>query len=214
MHNELILPVPVLMIHQGRITPAEQQHNIVLQIILKDLGYPEELVLSAHSTEQAQSIIYEHLPNLIFYYIQDSRDLPFIQKIKTLYPASYLVTLHENAAKTNEIIEAIQLGADAYLLTDAPAEQQFQHVKCILSGGALLHPQLAQHLQTQFKDGAAGLQQTIFSHSEAQIIQHISQSQSAKETAEVIQVSEYQVYTLIKNIFRKLTRLYKQKKGS
>ena len=214
MHNELILPVPVLMIHRGRITPAEQQHHIVLQIILKDLGYPEELVLSANSSEQAQSIISEHLPNLIFHPIQEAEDLAFIQKIKTLYPASYLITVHDNATKTDEILEAIQLGADAYLLKDAPAEQQFQHVKCILSGGALLHPQVAQHLQTQFKDGAASQQQPMFSHAESEIIQHIGQSHTATETAEVIQVSEYQVFTLIKNIFRKLTRQHKQKKGS
>ena len=213
MHNDLILPVPVLMIHRGRITPAEQQHNIVLQIILKDLGYPEELVLSANSSEQAQSIISEHLPNLIFHPIQAPEDLAFIQKIKTLYPSSYLITVHANATKTDEILEAIQFGADAYLLKDAPAEQQFQHIKCILSGGALLHPQVALHLQTQFKDDPAS-QQPEFSHAESEIIQHISQSHTATETAKVIQVSEYQVFTLIKSIFRKLTRQHKQKKGS
>ncbi len=213
MHNELILPVPVLIIHQGRITPALQPHSIVLHIILKDLGYPEELVLSANSEEQANQVTAEHLPNLVFLNIQDRSNLRAIQNIKQLYPFSYLITIHEGIFKSAEILEAIQLGADAYLLSDAPAEQQFQHLKCILSGGAILHPQLAQLLQKQFSSASNLPAHHLFSPAETQILRHISHSESPEETASSLKASEYQIYSFIKNIFRKIALQNKQKKG-
>lgn len=213
MHNELILPVPVLIIHQGRITPALQPHSIVLHIILKDLGYPEELVLSANSEEQANQVTAEHLPNLIFLNIQDHSNLRAIQNIKQLYPFSYLITIHESIFKSAEILEAIQLGADAYLLSNAPAEQQFQHLKCILSGGAILHPQLAQLPQKQFSSASNLPAHHVFSPAETAILGHISHSESPEETASSLKASEYQIYSFIKNIFRKIALRHKQKKG-
>lgn len=214
MHNELILPVPVLMIHPGRITPAFQQHKIVLQTILKDLGYPEELLLEAENKQQAKTAISEHLPNLIFFTVQTPDDLLFIQEMKGIYPASYLVTMHEQASLPEELLTAIQLGADAYLLSNTPAEQQFQHVKWILRGGAILHPQLAQQLRKPLHNNPQSPSQPLLSNAEIQIIQHISQTQSAAETASALKLSEYQVYSFIKNIFRKLNRQHAQQKGS
>lgn len=209
MHNDLILPVPVLTIRQGRITPALQQHNMLLQVILKDLGYPDELVLSAESEDSAAQAITEHLPNLIFYRVADHSNLHFIQQIKNLYPSCCLISIHENEAAPNEILKAVQNGADAYLLSGTPAEQLFQQIKCILRGGAVLHPEFAKLLQEQLISKHNQEINLIFNSVEIQIMEQISQPSSEVQAALALNLSEYQVYSFIKNIFRKINILHK-----
>ena len=201
MLNDLILPVPVLMINRRAALPEP-----LLRHILKNLGYPQELIMSGQTLDGAEKIMIQHLPNLIFYSAFERADLDFIKTIKHCCPSSHLVTFHQ-AAQAEWISAALQAGADAYLLDGASAEAAQQQMKSILRGGAALHPQLARRLQQEAFNSAGSPAAGQLSPAEQQILQLIGQSGTAEQAAAQLKLSAYQVDGLIRNIFRKLAAL-------
>lgn len=202
MLNDLILPVPVLMINLRAALPEP-----LLRHILKNLGYPQELIMSGQTLDGAEKMMIQHLPNLIFYSAFEHADLDFIKTIKHCCPSSHLVTFHQ-AAQAELISAALQAGADAYLLDGASAEAAQQQMKSILRGGAALHPQLARRLQQEaFNSAGSFAAAGQLSPAEQQILQLISQSSTAEQAATQLKLSAYQVDGLIRNIFRKLAAL-------
>lgn len=201
MLNDLILPVPVLMINRRAALPEP-----LLRHILKNLGYPQELIMSGQTLDGAEQMMIQHLPNLIFYSAFERADLDFIKTIKHCCPSSHLVTFHQ-AAQAEWISAALQAGADAYLLDGASAEAAQQQMKSILRGGAALHPQLARRLQQEAFNSAGSPAAGQLSPAEQQILQLISQSNTAEQAAAQLKLSAYQVDGLIRNIFRKLAAL-------
>lgn len=201
MLNDLILPVPVLMINRRAALPEP-----LLRHILKNLGYPQELIMSGQTLDGAEQMMIQHLPNLIFYSAFERADLDFIKTIKHCCPSSHLVTFHQ-AAQAEWISAALQAGADAYLLDGASAEAAQQQMKSILRGGAALHPQLARRLQQEAFNSAGSPAAGQLSPAEQQILQLISQSSTAEQAAAQLKLSAYQVDGLIRNIFRKLAAL-------
>ena len=201
MLNDLILPVPVLMINRRAALPEPLLRNI-----LTDLGYPLELIMSGQALDGAEKMMIQHLPNLIFYSAFERADLDFIKTIKHCCPSSHLVTFHQ-AAQAELISAALQAGADAYLLDGASAETVRQQMKSILRGGAALHPQLARRLLQEAFNSAGRPAAGQLSPAEQQILQLIGQSSTAEQAAEQLKLSAYQVDGLIRNIFRKLAAL-------
>lgn len=201
MLNDLILPVPVLMINRRAALPEP-----LLRHILKNLGYPQELIMSGQTLDCAEKMMIQHLPNLIFYSAFERADLDFIKTIKHCCPSSHLVTFHQ-AAQAELISAALQAGADAYLLDGASAEAAQQQMKSILRGGAALHPQLARRLQQEAFNSAGSPAAGQLSPAEQQILQLIGQSSTAEQAAAQLKLSAYQVDGLIRNIFRKLAAL-------
>lgn len=201
MLNDLILPVPVLMINHRAALPEP-----LLRHILKNLGYPQELIMSGQTLDGAEKMMIQHLPNLIFYSAFERADLDFIKTIKHCCPSSHLVTFHQ-AAQAELISAALQAGADAYLLDSASAEAAQQQMKSILRGGAALHPQLARRLQQEAFNSAGSPATGQLSPAEQQILQLIGQSSTAEQAAAQLKLSAYQVDGLIRNIFRKLAAL-------
>ena len=202
MVNDLILPVPVLLINRCAALPEPLLRNI-----LKDMGYPQELIMSGQTLDAAEKLMIQHLPNLIFYSAFERADLNFIKTIKHCCPSSHLVTFHQ-AAQTELIAAALQAGADAYLLDGASAEAALQQMKSILRGGAALHPQFARCLlQEAFNSAGSSATVKPLSPAEQQILQLISQSSTAEQAAAQLKLSAYQVDGLIRNIFRKLAAL-------
>lgn len=201
MLNDLILPVPVLMINRRAALPEP-----LLRHILKNLGYPQELIMSGQTLDGAEKMMIQHLPNLIFYSAFERADLDFIKTIKHCCPSSHLVTFHQ-AAQAELISAALQAGADAYLLDGSSAEAAQQQMKSILRGGAALHPQLARRLQQEAFYSAGSPAAGQLSPAEQQILQLIGQSSTAEQAAAQLKLSAYQVDGLIRNIFRKLAAL-------
>ena len=201
MVNDLILPVPVLLINRRAALPEPLLRNI-----LKDMGYPQELIMSGQTLDAAEKLMIQHLPNLIFYSAFERADLNFIKTIKHCCPSSHLVTFHQ-AAQTELIAAALQAGADAYLLDGASAEAALQQMKSILRGGAALHPQFARCLLQEAFNSAGSAAVKPLSPAEQQILQLIGQSSTAEQAAAQLKLSAYQVDGLIRNIFRKLAAL-------
>ncbi len=208
MMNDLMLPVPVLMINHRAKVPEVQ-----LQKVLVKLGYPQELIFYCIALDDARHLISEHLPNLIFYAVEDKTDLEFIPAIKALYPSTHLVTFHA-AEHTALIYQALCLGADAYLLQNEQPESVYIQLRSILRGGAALHPAFAQYLlQEKFNTRRENIntdnsyeikQQPMLSAPEYQILQHSSESENMMQIAQELQLSAYQVDSFIKSIFKKL----------
>ena len=209
MLNDLILPVPVLMINRRAALPEP-----LLRHILKNLGYPQELIMSGQTLDGAEKIMIQHLPNLIFYSAFERADLDFIKTIKHCCPSSHLVTFHQ-AVQAELISAALQAGADAYLLDGASAEAAQQQMKSILRGGAPIDPFIAREILRQIaasehEDAVIAPQSSeaepsLLTAREKEILNLVAQGLSNREIAEQLFVSRYTVESHIKHIYRKLS---------
>jgi len=198
MASNLSLPVPALIINQN-----SSILDILINNILVDLGYPQELIAISSNLLEVNQYIERHLPNFIFYNVQTEADIAFINQIKASQPSAYIVTIHP-PEHLQEVISALHAGADAYLLQNTPANELFEQIKVILRGGAVLHSPVAQHLlHTRFQSSSQSNTQQALSPAEYQILQHTAQSISIPQTASALKLSDYQVDVLIKNILRK-----------
>lgn len=205
MPSDLSLPVPVLIIDQHQIMPHTILHNILV-----NLGYPEDLILFAADLANATTLIEQHLPNLIFCAVEDFKDFFFLQKAHKIHPEAHLVSLH-HPSKHDDIMLAIKSGAQAYLLNTHQPESLLAHIRIILRGGAILHPQFAQFLlnnEALCSHSPQLLHSTpprdTFSSVESQIVQQLAQGKSLEQTATALTLTEVQVSSLIKQMFRKL----------
>ena len=197
MPSHLSLPVPALIINQHR-----SLLDILINNILVDLGYPQDLIVTNSDVLEAKQYIEQHLPNLIFCSITSNADLHFISSIHKLHPSACIISIHPPEHR-QEVIAALQAGANAYLLQNTAANELFEQIRVILRGGAILHSHLAQSLlQTRFQN-AAQESQTVLSPAEYQILQHTAQAAGIQQTASALKLSDYQVDVLIKNILRK-----------
>lgn len=199
MPSEFLLPVPVLIIDHQMVTSKTLLCNI-----LKDLGYPEEIVTYTSNLKDAEFNIFNQLPNLIFFAVTQQSDIAFIQKIKKIYPSSNLIILVKTQS-TDLTLHALQLGATAYLLMDQPAEDTYKQLKVILRGGASLHQSFASYLLNEtFSNQSEQEHKLSLKPAEYQILNMVSHSATQEQMVDELKLSTYQIDGFIKNIYRKL----------
>lgn len=68
-----LLPAPVLVIHSP--TGLDLSN---IQTVLLQLGYQPDMLLYADNMLSAQSMIIEHLPNLILYHVATTSEISLI----------------------------------------------------------------------------------------------------------------------------------------
>ena len=208
MISILSLPVPVLIIHQHSNMPHTHIHEILV-----NFGYPEDVILHTSDLSHATQLIEQHLPNLILCAVEDFDDLVFLQSTQKIHPEAHLISLH-SSIECDDILIALKSGAHAYLLSSSEAEQLAAHIRIILRGGAILHPQLASYLLnthltspaqiTHTHSTALAVSHIAYSPIEIQILQQFAHAQTLEQTATLLQLSTAQVSNLVKQILRKV----------
>ena len=212
MISILSLPVPVLIIHHHPNMPHTHIHTILV-----NLGYPEDLILHSADLSIATQLIEQHLPNLILCSVENFEDLVFLQTTRKIHPEAHLISLH-SSIQGEEILQALKFGANAYLLNTSESEQLAEHIRIILRGGAILHPELASYLLNTHLTPSTQIAQThatalatsaiAYSPIEIQILQQFAHTQTLEQTASLLQLSPAQVSSLIKQILRKVSLYY------
>jgi DNA-binding NarL/FixJ family response regulator len=105
------------------------------------------------------------------------------------------------------VVQAIEYGADGYLLKGADMTQVAHAIGTVLSGGAPISPGVAGHILSRVRGAARPSQQppaVSLTPKEVQILEQLAKGLSFKEVARAQQISHYTVGDHVKAIYRKL----------
>ena len=102
------------------------------------------------------------------------------------------------------ILDAVQAGAQGYLLKGAPREELFNAVRVVQAGGSLLQPIVASKLLRQVsQEHASGPAESLTAR-ELEVLRLLAQGQQNKEIAAALVISERTVKFHVSSILGKL----------
>ena len=106
------------------------------------------------------------------------------------------------------IFDAIEAGANGYLLKDTSRDELFKAVRAVHQGESLIEPGVASRLLTRFaqlsRKAGQELDNENLSEREIEVLQQMAQGSPNKEIAKHLVISESTVKTHVANIFQKL----------
>lgn len=117
-----------------------------------------------------------------------------------------MVTIYDN---DDFIFQAIQAGADSYILKDTRAERIYETIHDTLNGGAVMSPSIAvKALQVLKRSGPSPAAHTKntpeLSARETEVLECLSTGLTNKRIAEKLSISPFTVKRHIENIYQKL----------
>ena len=127
-----------------------------------------------------------------------------VSLIKKQFPEIRIImqTVFEDAEK---IFEALQAGAEGYLLKSASAEKITQSIEDVYRGGAYMTPSVALKVMQYFNTPATSKEKNhSLTTKELEVLHLLSQGQSYKMVADHMGISYYTVNDHIKKIYAKL----------
>lgn len=131
--------------------------------------------------------------------------LAALKHLREKLPALKIVlfTVFEDS---DRIIEAIQNGANGYLLKDTPPELLVSELKTVLLGGATLTPRVAQKI-SQLLPGGPGVDDApegMLTEKQAEILNLVALGFDYREIADELDISAHTVRRHIENIYERL----------
>ena len=190
-----LLPAPVLVIR----SPTGLD-LLKIQTVLLQLGYQPDMLLYADNMLSAQSMITEHLPNLILYHAATTSEISLLRQLKQQSPDTPVIAIF-NTNSTALIYSALLSGADSYIQHHDSLPQFADSLKTVLRGGAYIHTELADYILHQPSA------KTCLDFAELQLLKVISQYTLQAERQNQLEMKDYQIYSRVKHIYRKLVRL-------
>lgn len=126
-----------------------------------------------------------------------------------------LKQLRANGAKTRavvftafdtdeRILDAVQAGAQGYLLKGAPRDELFNAVRVVRAGGSLLQPIVASKLLRQVSQESPDVAVESLTARELEVLKLLAQGQQNKEIAAELVISERTVKFHVSSILGKL----------
>ncbi|ENW24895.1 hypothetical protein F925_01551 [Acinetobacter lwoffii NCTC 5866 = CIP 64.10 = NIPH 512] len=187
-----LLPAPVLVIRSPTGLDLSKIQTVLLQ-----LGYQPDMLLYADNMLSAQSMITEHLPNLILYHAATTSEISLIHQLKQQSSDTPVIAIF-NTDAIALIYSALLSGADSYMQHHDSLPQFAESLKIVLRGGAYIHAELAEHILYQLT-GKPCLKVT-----ELQLLRLLSQQKPPVDIQHQLQLTDYQMYAQVKQIYRKM----------
>ena len=125
-------------------------------------------------------------------------ELPYVRIV--------ILTVSDHAG---DLFEAIKSGAQGYLLKTIDPHTFFETLRGAVNGGAVISPEMATKLVTEFSKLAGGAAeslapQAILSPRETEVLDLITHGKSNKEIAAALGIAEVTVKNHMRNILEKL----------
>ncbi len=175
---------------------------------------PEFQVCSVHHTfNSAMNALKEKLPEvlLVDLNLPDGNGVDIIKHVsaRNLEIPILVISLFGDE---RHVIEAIEAGAQGYLLKESDPLQIAQSIKQILEGGSPISPSIARHLIKRFHQPEQNLAaeenilatQELLSERELEVLQLASKGFTYSETAKFLNISVNTVGSYTKRIYGKL----------
>lgn len=103
----------------------------------------------------------------------------------------------------DRILDAVQAGAQGYLLKGAPRDELFNAVRVVQAGGSLLQPIVASRLLRRVSEGRTAEADALTAR-ELEVLRLLAQGQQNKEIAAKLVISERTVKFHVSSILGKL----------
>lgn len=103
------------------------------------------------------------------------------------------------------VVKAIELGADGYLLKSADLAQAASAIRLVLAGGAPISPAVAGHILQRLLKPPPTRKTPPFSAREREVLEALAKGLSFKEVAQLCGLSHHTIGDHVKSIYRKLS---------
>lgn len=163
-----------------------------------------QTVGEASSGPEAVQISQNLKPDVVLMdvYMPGGTGIEAISKIKETTSAKIIMlTVSE---KNNDLLGAINAGADGYLLKNAKPAQLCKAIRDIAAGKGVLAPEVTPHIFNRVKTITGSTSVPTVSPREKEVLELLAKGASTNEIASVLTISENTVKTHIARILKKL----------
>ncbi len=159
-----------------------------------------EIVGEATDGEEAVKLAIELAPNVVLMDLSMPKLDGFgaTRRIKLAKPEVHVVVLTTFETEA-DVTRAVDAGAIAYLLKDAPKDTIVQAVRAAASGQSTLAPQAAAHLMNKGKTDS-----TALTRRELDVLERVAKGATNGEIAKALRISEATVKTHLLHVYEKL----------
>lgn len=126
------------------------------------------------------------------------------RQLRSLMPEIQIImlTVYDDS---DRIFQALQMGANGYLLKRAPADEILQAIQDVNRGGAPMSPYIARKVVQSFQHQApATRSDDVLSKRESEVLGYVARGYSDKEVAEALGLTTATVRSYLKTIYSKL----------
>lgn len=165
-----------------------------------------EVVAQANSGDEAISLAVKHVPDLILLDL-NMKGLNGIETLLALKRAEVTSKIVFFSVSDNEsdVLQAIKLGADGYLLKDSEPEELIEKINHALAGEFVISQDLTQILARSLQGNnkkSNPIEQ--LTHRELENLKLIAAGKSNKDIANKLGITEATVKVHVKNLLKKL----------
>lgn len=184
-------------------------HDLIRQGLKRIIGFEEDLIVvgEAENGKAALKMINTHKPDVVLL----DFNMPYINGIEVLETlkkeeesSKVILLTVEQDRKT--VREAIEIGADGYVLKDSSGEEIVDAIKTVYEGEKYIDKSLVSLLFSNIKDKSKKESSIldILSKRELEVLLKISKGLNNKKIAEQLYLSEKTVKNYATNLFRKI----------
>lgn len=138
--------------------------------------------------------------------LPDGSGLELIPHLRIAAPACKVLVISVFGDVRN-VVRAIELGADGYLLKDSDVSQVSEAIETVLAGGAPLSPAVAGHILKRVRSDARPSERKEvprLTPREVALLESLAKGLTVKEVAAVHGISHHTVGDHVKAIYKKL----------
>jgi DNA-binding NarL/FixJ family response regulator len=183
-----------------------EDNKICQQVLIKIINDSSDLLLGTvyETAEAAMEMIIE-TPDVAIVDVElpGINGIELIKIIKTKAPGilCMILSMHED---DDNIVKALENGADGYILKKSTHEQIEKAIKEVLNGDAPMSPYVAKRVISFFKKPAISDADRLLSEREQQVIELVATGMPYKQIAAKLFINHDTVKKHLKNIYNKL----------
>lgn len=168
-----------------------------------------EICAETGSASETLPLTEKHRPDVILLdlNLKDSNGAQVCKNLKALDPSPQVLVLTAHSDREH-VLEAIEAGADGYLLKDMNRDQLAKAVRMVSEGKTFLDPAITHHLITQIQtQKSQGREQELFkslSLQEKRVLSGVAEGWTNKEIALELNLSDKTVKNYLSNAMDKL----------
>lgn len=184
----------------------------LMKTLAENLDFPDlKIKYKAYNGTQILEMLEQnHILDVILMDIEmpEKNGIETTRIIKSKFPHIKIIMITVFDDDEN-IFNAIQSGADGYLLKDAPSEKIYEAIQDVLNGGAAMTPSIAMKTLKLLKNPITNNSTTVIenialSEREIDVLMQLSKGLKNKIIADNLNISFFTVKKHIENIYKKL----------
>ncbi len=169
------------------------------------VAFPQARCTSAHGVREAEALVAGESFDLalVDLTLGDGSGIAVIESLARQQPRCVVVvsTIHDD---DDSLFQALQAGAQGYLLKDHPTSWLVNQLRGIAQGQPPLSPAIARRLLRHFQRPAPPPMASELSAREREVLGLLAQGVRIAEIGEALDISRHTVGDHVKNIYRKL----------